>query len=119
MQVILKRNWFVGGNHYRKLGKSPVEIPDKYRNILPKGAVVVGDLKVPVEDAPEKDPKVPEVISRAMFKDALEKEEPYVNPAHALDPERQFAEAFSEVNKDAKKEVDDLRDKFKNPNQGK
>lgn len=112
MQVILKRKWFVGGNRYKSVGKSPVEIPDKFRAIVPKGAVVVdepGDapLKFRKEDASVEVPK----------EDAPEK---YVNPAHALDSGRQFVEAFSDVNSNARedvkeqKEVDTLRDKFKN-----
>jgi len=118
MQVILKRNWFVGGNRYRSIKKSPIEIPDAYRKLLPKDAVVV-EPKIPVEDAPEEDS---EVVSGSMFQDtppAVPVEEaPYVNPAHALDSDRAFAEAFSEVNKEAKSEVDDLRNKFKTPSKG-
>jgi len=115
MQVILKRGWFVGGNRYRSAGKSPVEIPDKYRQILPKSAVEVG--RPPVEDAPEEVPnedaleEVPDGAAPPVI--------PYVNPAHELDPDRAFAEAFSDVNKEAKNEVDGLRDKLKNLNRDK
>lgn len=114
MQVILKRNWFVGGTCYRRVRKSAVEIPDKYRSQLPKDAVEVGRPEVPVEDALE---KKPEVVSGSMFQEDP-KEVSYVNPAHAQDPDRAFAEAFSQVNEDAKSDVDSLRDKIKNPNQG-
>ncbi len=107
MRVILKRKWFVGGNRYKSVGGSPVEIPDRFRDIVPKGAVVVDEPKevqVPVKDALESKSQVPK-------EDAPEK---YVNPAHALDGDRSFAEAFSDMNSEGQKEVDNLRDQFKN-----
>ena len=117
MLVILKRRLFVGGNRYRSIGKSPVEIPDKYRKQLPKDAVVVGELKVGepkilVEDGPDK------ILVSGISTDKVPVEDdgdkPYVNPAHDLDSDRAFAEAFANVTDEAKSEVESLREHLKN-----
>jgi len=106
MQVILKRKWFVGGNRYRSNGKFPVEIPSIFRKMLPKDAVVVGEpIVVPKEDASE---FVPNEDAQEMASATA-----YVNPAHETDTDRAFSEAFSEVNEEAKSEVDRFREKLK------
>ena len=50
MLVILKRVFFCGGNRYRSIGKSAVEIPDKFKDILPEGAVIVDANNNPIVD---------------------------------------------------------------------
>lgn len=95
MRVILKRVFFCGGNRYRSVGKSAVEIPDKFKDALPKDAVIVDEGNDPLVDGAETEG------------------EGYVNPAHELDADRQFAEAFSETNEKAADEVDNLREKMK------
>ena len=113
MLVILKRVFFCGGNRYRSIGKSAVEIPDKYKDILPSGAVIVDSNNDPIDaDAPE-DITEEEAKARDEAEAHKENEAPYVNPAHEGDAERQFAEAFSKTNTKASKEVNDVRKKLK------
>lgn len=109
MQVILKRTFFAGGARYRENGKFPIEIPERFRKILPKDAVIVGEeKKVEVQ-------KVSPAASGAVTtedahvevpKEDATGEEPYVNPALDLDPDRAFADAFSDVNKKAADQVE-------------
>lgn len=123
MLVILKRGWFVGGNRYRSVAKSPVAIPDKYRNILPKGAIIIEEPiehaqgEVHFEDASE-EALLEDAPEDILFDEDAPEEKPYVNPAHALDPARQFAEAFSDVNEKAKDEVHSFREQLKNSKKG-
>lgn len=51
MWVILRANWFVGGRRIRRGNppSTPVEVPDEYRDILPKGAVIVDEGYEPPE----------------------------------------------------------------------
>lgn len=53
MWVILRANWFVGGRRIRRGNppSTPVEVPDEYRDMLPRGAqVVVDDYKPPISE---------------------------------------------------------------------
>jgi len=54
LRVDLARNWFgPDGVRYHKRN-NPVEIPEEYEKLLPKGAKVLGTVKEETAPAPEK-----------------------------------------------------------------
>jgi len=91
MLVKLRNAWFVDGRRFRRpAGGGAIEIPDKYKDVLPKSAKVVDEV----------------------IPDNIDDEKLYVNPAHAQDWARAAAEAESIANEKARWELEEQKKKL-------